>query len=281
MLWRKTIKWTQDHQSRRAVKPSITIMRARRGREGVLPLALVASGAIAAILIISSQDRAAAPAALLRLRFAQAPQLEYITHPTRGLQYSQGQLPFDVGSVPNSKSICDWVYCPTSSEAIQVSSWTPEEERKGAAEPKGLSDYGVTWSGWDYGTYGDVTNVYEPPDCIVKHLGARTQPPKPCAVPGRKAPEDFSASSSTQPGMYAGAPVDEIDEKFGYQLPNFDARGRRQVMVARAMAAPMQSLHTANPPPNPVQGTYALSPFTKTTYPRSMGTNQVFLGRPF
>jgi len=154
----------------------------------------------------------------------------------------QGQLPFDVGSVPNSKSICDWVYCPTSSEAIQVSNWTPQEERQGQAVPKELGDYGVTWSGWDYGTYSDVSNVYEPPDCIVKHLGERMQPPKPCAVPGRTAPEDFSASSSSQPGMYAGAPVSEIDEKFGYQLPNFDVHGRRQGMIARAAVAPVQTL---------------------------------------
>jgi hypothetical protein len=33
--------------------------------------------------------------------------------------------------------------------------------------------------------------------------------------------------------------------------------------------------------PNPVQGTYAQSPYTKATYPRSMGTNQVFLGKAY
>jgi len=38
------------------------------------------------------------------------------------------------------------------------------------------------------------------------------------------------------------------------------------------------SLHAAAQGPNPVQGTYAQSPYTKTTYDRSMGTNQVFLG---
>ena len=37
------------------------------------------------------------------------------------------------------------------------------------------------------------------------------------------------------------------------------------------------SLHTAGP--NPVAGTYSQSPYTKQTYPRSMGTNQVFLGQ--
>ena len=253
-------------------------MSAARQLERTVVLLVVASAVLAAVLVISSRDRTGA-ASLLQLTRTE---LEYVTHPTRGIEYSQGQLPFDVGSVPNSKSICDWVYCPTSSEAIQVSRWTPEEERGGAAAPKQLGDYGVTWAGWDYGTYGDVTNVYEPPDCIVKHLGARTEPPKPCAVPGREAPEDFSASTSSQPGMYAGAPVDEIDEKFGYQLPNFDARGRRQGTLAREMAAnkyPMQSLFS--PDPNPVQGTYATDPFTKTTYPRTMGTNQVFLGRPY
>ena len=38
------------------------------------------------------------------------------------------------------------------------------------------------------------------------------------------------------------------------------------------------SLHAAAQGPNPVQGTYSQSPYTKTTYDRSMGTNQVFLG---
>jgi hypothetical protein len=159
--------------------------------------AMVASAAGAAVLLVGWRGvEGPSRAALLELRVARAPALvqrqppsPYVEHPTRGLEYSQGQLPFDVGSVPGSKSICDWVYCPTSSEAIQVSRWTPGEERAGAADPREMNDYAVTWTGWDYGTYGDVTNVYEPPDCIVKHLGKRTEPPKPCAVPGRKQEE--------------------------------------------------------------------------------------------
>jgi hypothetical protein len=54
--------------------------------------------------------------------------------------------------------------------------------------------------------------------------------------------------------MYAGAPVSEIDEKFGYQLPNFARRqgvlrrklGARKLgarkLGARKLGAPMQSL---------------------------------------
>jgi hypothetical protein len=46
--------------------------------------------------------------------------------------------------------------------------------------------------------------------------------------------------------MYAGPPLDEIDEKFGYQLPSFDAnRGRRQrmrVKLARASVSPFERL---------------------------------------
>ena len=89
--------------------------------------------------------------------------------------------------------------------------------------------------------------------------------------------QDFSASSSSQPGMYAGEPVSDLDKKFGYQLSNF-ARGRRQDWLRRRLAAPTQSLFAHASDPNPEEGTYALSPFTKQTYPRQMGTNQVFLG---
>ena len=205
-------------------------MQSRRRKMYAWLSVLALTAAVAAVMLVGAL--APGRASLLQLRIVRAPSLEYITNPTNGLQYSEGQMPFDVGSVPGAKSICDYVYCPTSSEAIQVSSWTPAEERNGVAEPKQLGEYGVTWTGWDYDTYGDVTNVYEPPDCIVKHLGRRTQPPAPCAVPGRKAPQEFSSSTSTQPGMYAGEPVDEIDKKFGYQLPNFSARSRRQGMVA-------------------------------------------------
>ena len=44
--------------------------------------------------------------------------------------------------------------------------------------------------------------------------------------------------------MYAGAPVSEIDEKFGYQLPDFARRQGvlRRKLGARKLGAPMQSL---------------------------------------
>jgi hypothetical protein len=48
--------------------------------------------------------------------------------------------------------------------------------------------------------------------------------------------------------------------------------------VLRVAQRHATSLHSADPGPNPVQGTYSQSPYTKTTYDRSMGTNQVFLG---
>jgi hypothetical protein len=41
----------------------------------------------------------------------------------------------------------------------------------------------------------------------------------------------------------------------------------------------VSSLHSVDKAPNPVAGTYATSPYTKSTWPRSMGTNQVFLGQ--
>jgi len=40
------------------------------------------------------------------------------------------------------------------------------------------------------------------------------------------------------------------------------------------------SLHTADKEqPNPVEGTYATLPYSKSVWPRTMGTNQVFLGQ--
>jgi hypothetical protein len=116
---------------------------------------LVASAAGAAVLLVGWHGaQRTTRAALLQRRFAPAyalverqPPSPYVQHPTRGLEYSEGQLPFDVSSVPGSKSICDWVYCPTSSEAIQVSRWTPAEERAGMANPVDVNDYAVTWTG--------------------------------------------------------------------------------------------------------------------------------------
>jgi hypothetical protein len=117
--------------------------------------ALVASAAGAAVILVGWHGaQRTSRAALLQLRVAPAyalverqPPSPYVQHPTRGLEYSEGQLPFDVSSVPGSKSICDWVYCPTSSEAIQVSRWTPAEERAGMAKPIDVNDYAVTWTG--------------------------------------------------------------------------------------------------------------------------------------
>ncbi len=41
------------------------------------------------------------------------------------------------------------------------------------------------------------------------------------------------------------------------------------------------TLHLQDSAPNPVAGTYAVDPYTKATYPRTMGTNQVFLGKAY
>jgi len=52
--------------------------------------------------------------------------------------------------------------------------------------------------------------------------------------------------------------------------------------VLRVAHKQATALHTTDPKaPNPVTGTYATSPYTKATYPRSMGTNQVFLGKAY
>ena len=54
--------------------------------------------------------------------------------------------------------------------------------------------------------------------------------------------------------MYAGAPVSEIDEKFGYQLPDF---ARRQGVLRRKLEAPMQSLSSQASGLNPVEAKLA------------------------
>jgi hypothetical protein len=84
---------------------------------------LLLSAVVAAIFLVRVVTRPLADS-LLELRVVNGASLEasledlepgtqYITHPTRGLIYSAGQLPFDVSELPNSKSICDWVYCPS------------------------------------------------------------------------------------------------------------------------------------------------------------------------
>ena len=80
---------------------------------------LLLSAVVAAVLLVRVVTRPLADS-LLELRVVNGASLEdlepgtqYITHPTRGLIYSAGQLPFDVSELPNSKSICDWVYCPS------------------------------------------------------------------------------------------------------------------------------------------------------------------------
>jgi len=90
----------------------------RRGRLATVGWLLL-SAVVAAVLLVRVVTRPLADS-LLELRVVNGASLEdlepgsqYITHPTRGLTYSAGQLPFDVSELPNSKSICDWVYCPT------------------------------------------------------------------------------------------------------------------------------------------------------------------------
>jgi len=82
--------------------------------------------------------------------------------------------------------------------------------------------------------------------------------------------EEFSRTAQQECGMcYEGVK--------GPCPANVDNHG-----VLRVADRHAYSLHTADPKtPNPVTGTYATSPYTMATYPRSMGTNQVFLGKAY
>ena len=60
----------------------------------------------------------------------------------------------------------------------------------------------------------------------------------------------------------------------------YKAAFARRSATLKVASRGVTSLHAVDKgQPNPVEGTYAPSPYSKSVWPRTMGTNQVFLGQ--
>ena len=76
-----------------------------------------------------------------------------------GPGYSEGSMPYGIS--PNS-NICDHVYCPQEGGGVQ------RNPRRVPTSP-----YAVTWTGYNWETFNEDVNVYEPSPCLAEHLATR------------------------------------------------------------------------------------------------------------
>ena len=75
-----------------------------------------------------------------------------------GVVYSEGQMPLGLGA---ASGICPWGFCPQRGDGVEVN------PREAASSP-----YAVRWTGFDWQTYDDAVNVYQPSPCLAAHLGS-------------------------------------------------------------------------------------------------------------
>ncbi|KAJ1483008.1 hypothetical protein T484DRAFT_1951017 [Baffinella frigidus] len=134
--------------------------RALRWAAGVMALALAA---LVATTATSASRRGATVELLGELeRQGRFQNLDYVPKVSRtgaiGPGYSEGSMPYGISP---SANICDHVYCPQEGDSV---------ERNPRTVP--TSPYAVTWTGYNWETFNDDVNVYEPSPCLAKHLAA-------------------------------------------------------------------------------------------------------------
>jgi hypothetical protein len=210
---------------------------------GVLAAALVCAG----VVVVS--QRAGRPAALLS---------------TQGLYYSdRGPTWAERDAIKESKALSNQVRLEEERNPSLVKRFMQAYRAAGVALTE---EYDYEFKPWahEHGLKGSRTSqlkviMTECVKCVSECPAYVKHPIKADSF------DDFSHLVKKECGMcYEGVK--------GPCPANADNHG-----VLRVAHRHAQSLHAADP--NPVAGTYAKSPYTKETYPRSMGTNQVFLGK--
>ena len=73
-----------------------------------------------------------------------------------GISYGEGQMPLGLGA---ASGICDHGYCPQEGEGVEIN---PREVP--------TSKYAVRWDGFNWDTMDDDVNIFQPTDCLAKHL---------------------------------------------------------------------------------------------------------------
>ena len=73
-----------------------------------------------------------------------------------GISYGEGQMPLGLGA---ASGICDHGYCPQEGEGVEIN---PREVP--------TSPFAVRWDGFNWQSMDDDVNVYQPTDCLAKHL---------------------------------------------------------------------------------------------------------------
>ena len=73
-----------------------------------------------------------------------------------GISYGEGQMPLGLGA---ASGICDHGYCPQEGEGVEIN---PREVPS--------SKFAVRWDGFNWETMDDDVNIFQPSDCLAKHL---------------------------------------------------------------------------------------------------------------
>ena len=131
------------------------------GRQRIARWVAVASLAAAVALVaLNMQLSEELRADVLLQGTARLPMLDQVTkivgYAPSGISYGEGQMPLGLGA---ASGICDHGYCPQEGEGVQIN---PREVP--------TSPFAVRWDGFNWDTMDDDVNVFQPPDCLAKHL---------------------------------------------------------------------------------------------------------------